>query len=111
MSLLKFFTPSSIAVIGASRTQEKLGYTILENLKYSFKGKIYPINPNAGEILGLTSYSSVLDVEEPIDLAVIAVPAEMVKNVLLECKKKKVIKWCFWNSLDNVRFIIWNFSF
>jgi acetyl coenzyme A synthetase (ADP forming)-like protein len=90
MSLVKFFNPNSIVVIGASRTQGKIGYTILENLKYSFKGKLYPINPNAGEILGLTSYSSVLDIEEPIDLAVISVPAEMVKDALLECKKKKI---------------------
>ena len=90
MSLGKFFNPNSIAVIGASRTQGKIGYTILENLKYSFKGKIYPINPNAGEILGLTAYSSVLDIEEPVDMAVISVPAEMVKDVLLECKKKKI---------------------
>lgn len=90
MSLIKFFNPNSIAVIGASRTQGKIGYTVLENLKYSFRGKIYPINPNAGEILGLTSYSSVLDVEEPIDLAVIVVPSEVVKDVLLECKKKKI---------------------
>ena len=90
MSLNKFFNPSSIAVIGASRTPGKIGHTILENLKFSFKDKIFPINPNAGEILGLTTYSSVLDIEDPIDLAVIAVPAEMVKDVLLECKKKKI---------------------
>ncbi|MFH0929127.1 MAG: CoA-binding protein [Candidatus Aenigmatarchaeota archaeon] len=90
MSLNKFFNPSSIAVIGASRTPGEIGYTILENLKFSFKEKIYPINPNAGEILGLTAYSSVLDIEEPIDLAVIAVPAEIVKDVLLECKQKKI---------------------
>ena len=70
MSLEKFFNPNSIAVIGASRTPGKIGHTILENLKYSFKGKIYPINPNAGEILGLTAYSSVLDVEEPVDLGI-----------------------------------------
>ena len=90
MSLGKFFNPNSIAVIGASRTQGKIGYTILENLKYSFKGKIYPINPNAGEILGLTAYSSVLDIEEPVDMAVISVPAEIVKDVLIDCKKKKI---------------------
>ncbi len=90
MSLEKFFNPISIAVIGASRTPGKIGYTILENLKYSFKEKLYPINPNAGEILGLTSYSSVLDVEEPIDLGIIVVPVELVKDVILECKKKKI---------------------
>lgn len=86
----KFFNPKSVAVIGASRTQGKLGYTILENLKSSFKGPIYPINPNADEILGLKSYPSVIDVEEPIDHAVIVVPAEMVKKVVEEGIKKKI---------------------
>jgi len=90
MSLEKFFNPNSIAVIGASRTPGKLGHIILENLKYSFKEKLYPINPNAGEILGLTAYSSVLDIEDPVDLGIIVVPAETVKNVILECKRKKI---------------------
>ena len=90
MNLDKFFNPKSVAVIGASRTAGKLGYTILENLKISFNGKIYPINPNAGEILGLISYPSVLDVKEPIDLAIIVVPAEIVKSILENCIKKKI---------------------
>jgi len=90
MSLEKFFNPNSIAVIGASRTPGKLGHIILENLKYSFKEKLYPINPNAGEILGLTAYSSVLDIEDSVDLGIIVVPAETVKNVILECKRKKI---------------------
>jgi len=90
MNLDKFFNPKSIAVIGASRTPGKLGYTILENLKLSFNGKLYPINPNSGEILGLITYPSVLDVKDPVDLAIIVVPAEIVKSVLLECIKKKI---------------------
>jgi acetyl coenzyme A synthetase (ADP forming)-like protein len=90
MALDEFFNPKSIAVIGASRTPGKLGYTILENIKISFNGKIYPINPNAGEILGLITYPSVLDVKEPIDHAIIVIPAEIVKKVLEECIKKKI---------------------
>jgi acetyl coenzyme A synthetase (ADP forming)-like protein len=90
MTLDKFFDPKSIAVIGASRTAGKLGYTILENLKLSFNGNIYPINPNAGEIMGLMTYPSVLDVKEPIEMAIIVVPAEIVKNVLEQCIKKKI---------------------
>lgn len=89
-NLDSFFNPQSIAVIGASRTQGKIGYTILENIKLSFKGKIYPINPNATEILGLSCYPSVLDIKEPIDLAVIAVPAEIVNKVVEECVKKRI---------------------
>jgi acetyl coenzyme A synthetase (ADP forming)-like protein len=90
MNLDKFFNPKSVAVIGASRTTGKLGYTILENLKLSFNGKIYPINPNAGEILGLITYPSVLEIKEPIELAIIVVPAEIVNKVLEECVKKKI---------------------
>jgi len=86
----KFFNPQSIAVIGASRTPGKLGYTILENLKSSFNGEIYPINPNAVKIFGLNAYPSVLDVEEPIDHAVIVVPAEIVIKVIKEGIKKKI---------------------
>jgi len=84
------FNPKSIAVIGASRTPGKIGYYILENLKNSFSGPIYPINPNATEILNLATYPTVLNVEEPIDLAIICVPAEIVKSVLEECIKKKI---------------------
>ncbi len=86
----KFFNPKSVAVVGASRTPGKLGYTILENLKSSFNGEIYPINPYAEKILGLIAYPSVLDVEEPIDHAVIVVPAEIVKKVIEEGIKKKI---------------------
>jgi acetyl coenzyme A synthetase (ADP forming)-like protein len=86
----KFFEPESVAVIGASRSPEKIGHIILENVKISFQGKIYPINPNAGEILGLEAFPSVLDIEEPIDLAVIAIPAEKVKSVVEECIEKKI---------------------
>jgi acetate---CoA ligase (ADP-forming) len=89
-SLDKFFVPKSIAVVGASRTPGKLGFTILENLKSSFKGQIYPINPNAEKILDLTCYPSLLAIEEPIDLAVIVVPVEMVKNVIEEGIKKNI---------------------
>jgi len=90
MPLDEFFNPKSIAVVGASRTPGKLGYSILENLKISFNGKIYPINPNTGEILGLIAYPSVLEVKEPIDHAVIVVPAEIVKKIVEECIKKKI---------------------
>ncbi len=86
----KFFNPESVAVIGASRTPGKLGFTILENIKSSFKGIIYPINPNAEEILGLKSYPSVLDVEESIDHAIVVVPSEIVKKVVEEGIKKKI---------------------
>jgi acetate---CoA ligase (ADP-forming) len=85
------FRPKSIAVIGASATPGKIGHTVIKNLlegKYS--GTVYPINPSAGEILGLKSYASVADVPGPIDAAVITIPAKFVPQSLEECGKKKV---------------------
>ncbi|MCX8196793.1 MAG: CoA-binding protein [Candidatus Micrarchaeota archaeon] len=85
------FNPSSIAVIGASREPNKIGHVILKNfVDGGFAGKIYPINPNAEEIIGLKTYRSVLDVKENIDSAVIAVPAAAVPQVLEECGKKGI---------------------
>ncbi|MGQ9568409.1 MAG: acetate--CoA ligase alpha subunit [Anaerolineae bacterium] len=86
-----FSDPQSVAVIGASREPGKLGYGVLSNiLQGGFPKPIYPINPNADEILGLPCYPSVLDVPGPVDLAVIVVPAPLVASVLEECGKKGV---------------------
>jgi len=86
-----FFQPNSVAVIGASRDPEKLGYAVLNNLKEGgFEGPLYPINPKAEEILGLEAYESVLDVPDPIGLAVIVVPAKIVPHVLRECGEKGI---------------------
>jgi len=91
MSLEKLFIPESIAVIGASSKEGKIGHEILENIiKYGYKGKVYPININEKEIMGLKAYKSVLDVKGDIDLAVIAIPAKFVSSVVLECGKKGV---------------------
>ena len=84
------FNPRSVAIIGASREPRKFGRVILSNFVNGFKGKIYPINPHADELMNLTCYSSVLDVPGEIDLAVIVIPAKYVENTLLECGKKKV---------------------
>jgi len=86
----QLFSPSSIAVIGASKTPDKIGYYILENLKMSFKGELYPINPTIDQILGLKAYPSILDIENPVDLAIIVVNAGIVPAVLAECITKKV---------------------
>ena len=86
-----FFAPKSVAVIGASRHKQKLGYGVLFNIVNSgFKGKVYPINPKAEEILGLKCYPSVLDAPEDIDLAVVVVPAAYVLQVAEECGQKGV---------------------
>ncbi|MFB0560178.1 MAG: acetate--CoA ligase alpha subunit [Candidatus Lokiarchaeia archaeon] len=92
MARLDFlFKPSSVAVIGASRTAGKVGYDVLKNIISSnFPGKIYPINPSADEILGYRAYKSVLSVDDDIDLAIITVPAESVLQVAEECGQKKI---------------------
>ena len=71
--------PKSIAVVGASATPGKIGYTVVKNLLESkYEGAIYPINPKDTEILGLPCYKSVLDVPGTIDAAVITIPAKFV---------------------------------
>lgn len=84
-----FFEPKSVAVIGASATEGKIGHGIVRNLK-SFDGKVYPINPHAEKILGFDCYKSVLKIKDKVDLAVISVPAVIVPKVLEECGKKGI---------------------
>src|SRR5690606_2913126 len=88
-----FYEPKSVAVIGASRDPEKLGYAVVKNLiegGYVKIGKVYPINPKGGEVLGLPAYPSVLDVEDPIDLAVIVIPYKFVPGAMKECGEKGI---------------------
>ena len=91
MDLEAIFRPGSVAVVGASRTPGKVGYILTKNMMDSgFGGKIYPINPEANEILGLRCYKSVLDVPDAIDLAVITIPSASVLQVADECGRKGV---------------------
>lgn len=87
----KLFFPQSVAVIGASRHKEKLGFQLLDNLaKSGFKGKIIPVNPEAEEILGFESYRLLKEIPDEVDLAVIIVPAVIVPQILDDCIAKKV---------------------
>ena len=85
--LKELFNPESVAVIGASRTEGKVGRAVIENLINDFKGSIIPINPKSGEILGLPCYPTILDVPDniKIDLAVIVIPARFVPDTIDEC--------------------------
>lgn len=86
-----FFTPKSVAVIGASTEPGKVGYDIVFNLiDAKFQGEVYPINPKADEIQGLKSYKSVLDVPGQIDLAVIVIPGKFVAATLEQCGQKGI---------------------
>jgi acetyl coenzyme A synthetase (ADP forming)-like protein len=98
--LEQFFSPRTIAVIGASREEKSAGQGILKSLlsggvfqnetNVPFKGKVFPVNPNADEILGLRCYHSLKEIKDQIDLAVIVVPAKIVPIVMKECADKKV---------------------
>jgi len=89
--LEKFFKPKSIAIIGASRQEGKVGHSVLKNLlQFGYKGKIFPINPNAEEILGTKVYSSIFSVQEEIDLAVVAIPSPLVPPIIKDCVKRGV---------------------
>lgn len=92
MGKLDFYLhPQSIAVIGASSVEGKVGHAVLRNIINSqYKGKIYPINPKPGQILGIESYKSVKDVPGPIDVAVICIPARLVNKSAIECGEKGV---------------------
>ncbi|MGQ9641321.1 MAG: acetate--CoA ligase family protein [Candidatus Bathycorpusculaceae bacterium] len=86
-----FFEPESVAVVGASRNPLKFGYSLLKNLlDLEFKGRIYPVNPNADEVLGLKAYPQVNLINDNVDLAIIIVPASKVPDVMRDCAEKHV---------------------
>ncbi len=87
--LKNFLEPKTIAVIGASNHPEKVGYTLMEKLS-KFKGTIIPINPKHDQILGKKVYASLKEYPNKIDLAIIVIPAEKVKDALKDCARKKI---------------------
>ena len=86
-----FFTPKKVAVIGASRDPHKLGYGVIRNLlKYKFKGEIFPVNKNASEILDIPCYSSIEELPDGVDLAVVVLPASVVPKIIEQCGSKGI---------------------
>ncbi|MDF1540972.1 MAG: acetate--CoA ligase family protein, partial [Candidatus Thorarchaeota archaeon] len=85
------FNPRSIAVVGASATKGKLGNDVMRNLIDSgFQGRIYPINPKGGDIMGKQAYRSVKDIYNDVDVVVIVIPAKHVLPIVQECGEKGV---------------------
>ncbi|MBU4331377.1 MAG: acetate--CoA ligase family protein [Acidobacteria bacterium] len=85
------FNPRSIAVIGASRQQGSVGFSLLANLIDSrFQGIVYPVNPKADGILGIKCHKNVLDIPDPVDMAVVIVPAPVVPSILEECGERGI---------------------
>jgi len=86
-----FYCPTSVAVVGASQDETKLGHAVLKNLlECGYEGKIYAVNPRGGEILGVQAYPSVPAIPGEVELAVIVVPERFVAPVLEECGQKGV---------------------
>ena len=82
------FEPRSVAIIGASHHQNKIGYKIVENIQFSkFPGETYPVNPKGGEILGLPVYRSLDEIDGEIDMAVLAIPAKMAYQAVKDCAR------------------------
>jgi len=86
MSLESFFNPESVAIVGASRQKGKVGYEILSNMiEAGFKGKIFPVNPNADEIDGVKCFPDLQSIGQVPDLVIIVVPANAVPAVMQQC--------------------------
>ncbi len=87
----RMFHPKGIAVFGAVTEPGRFGHMMLQSLlRYGYKGRIYPVSPRGGETLGLKVVRSLAEVEGPVDLACICVPAEDVPGVLLDCLQRGV---------------------
>jgi 4-hydroxybutyrate---CoA ligase (ADP-forming) len=84
-----FLSPISIAIVGASE-KPGVGKAIFLNILNGYKGKIYPISPTSSSIFGIKAYKSVLDIDQDIDLAVVATPSKIVPSVMEEIGKKKI---------------------
>ncbi|MDP2908150.1 MAG: CoA-binding protein [Nanoarchaeota archaeon] len=83
-------SPKSIAIVGVSREPKKIGHALASNVKKTFKGKLYFVNPFAKKILGVKCYKSVLDVPGKVDLGIIVIPADKVPGVVKECVDKGI---------------------
>ncbi|MBI4177664.1 MAG: CoA-binding protein [Candidatus Aenigmarchaeota archaeon] len=90
MDLGSLFSPSSVAIVGASRDPKKFGNVVLNNFMLTFKGKIYPVNPKVDEIMGLKCYPRVSSIKDKVDLAVIIVPSDVAIETVEDCGKKGV---------------------
>ena len=90
-SIERFFSPKSVAIIGASRRQETIGRALVRNLVLGdFAGRIHVVNPNADSVAGMPAWKTVGEIPGDVDVAIVAVPAESVQDVVLDCAAKGV---------------------
>ena len=85
-SLRFFFSPASVAIVGATEREGSVGATVIRNLtRGDYRGRVYPVNPHRSEICGLRCYPSIGAVPEAVDLVVVVTPADTVPGVVGEC--------------------------
>jgi acyl-CoA synthetase (NDP forming)/GNAT superfamily N-acetyltransferase len=90
-SIARLLTPSSVAVVGASNDEGKIGNAVLRHLlDYGFAGPVYPVNPAARHVRGVPAYDDIESIPDDVDLAVLAVPADEVAGVVESCRRKRV---------------------
>jgi len=87
---MNLFDVRSAAIVGASPKEGKAGNIILKNFKNRFKGKLFAVNPNYSEVLGIKCYPSVKDIPEEVDLVVVSVPAKCVPDIIKDSVEKNV---------------------
>lgn len=90
-SIHRFFHPKSVAIVGASRRQDTIGQLLVRNLvNADFAGRVYVVNPSANAVSGMPAYNSVNEIPDEVDVAIVAVPADAVTDVVLDCAAKGV---------------------
>ena len=90
-SIERFFSPKSVAIIGASRRQDTIGRALVRHLVLgNFSGRIHVVNPSADSVAGMPAWKTVGDIPGEVDVAIVAVPAEAVQDVVLDCAAKGV---------------------
>ena len=81
-----FMNPRSVAIVGASRKSGPGSFNLIENMRaFGYEGKIFPVNPQADEILGLKAYKDIREIPEPIDIAILNTPREIIPRIIEDC--------------------------
>jgi len=90
-SIQRFLSARSVAIIGASRRQDTIGQALVHNLVLGdYTGRVYVVNPVAEAVSGMPAYKNVADIPDEVDIAIVAVPADAVQDVVLDCAAKGV---------------------
>ena len=91
VSLTPFFTPTGVAIVGASSNPTKLGYSLANNLlQCGYTGAVHFVNPSGGTLLELPVYPTIAEIPDPVELAVILIPAPAVPNAMAECGQRGI---------------------